>query len=411
MLIDDPARFERGSRHRCRRACVAAYEVRRQVRHRDHRPHPGAGEDAARRGCWTCARPLEGGVQTWLAERPQAWRDGVEVVAMDGFTGFKTAAAEELPDAVDGDGPVPCREAGGDALDEGRRVQRDDSGDAGGRRIRSTRPVASSHRSGAAHREAAGPPRGAVRRRAACRGRGDLGHLPADGHRLPGTDRNLGKFVMQQLIDSLTSGLPGRFVELRKLGRTLEAARRRHPRVLRPARHQQRAYRGDQRTARAPPRLRPGLPEPHELHRAESARSRRIQTPPTPSNAMSLHKGAVIWLWSALVNVTAGPGGGVCQSSRAASVVAWTRSRRARAALTVSRLVFFAGFGPSGRDRHRSRHTNRGRPGRSASGRSGSSSPAATVTPSGTGPLRPIGRCGWSGHGPAGNRSWLAAAG
>ncbi|MDX2377222.1 ISL3 family transposase, partial [Microbacterium sp. LRZ72] len=33
----------------------------------------------------------------WLAARPQAWRDGVEVVAMDGFSGFKTAAAEELP--------------------------------------------------------------------------------------------------------------------------------------------------------------------------------------------------------------------------------------------------------------------------------------------------------------------------
>ena len=31
---------------------------------------------------------------------PQAWRDQVEVVAMDGFTGFKTATTEELPDAV-----------------------------------------------------------------------------------------------------------------------------------------------------------------------------------------------------------------------------------------------------------------------------------------------------------------------
>ena len=38
--------------------------------------------------------------KTWLAERPQEWRDGVEVVAMDGFTGFKTAAVEELPDVV-----------------------------------------------------------------------------------------------------------------------------------------------------------------------------------------------------------------------------------------------------------------------------------------------------------------------
>ena len=38
--------------------------------------------------------------KTWLADRPPAWRDAVEVVAMDGFTGFKTATAEELPDAV-----------------------------------------------------------------------------------------------------------------------------------------------------------------------------------------------------------------------------------------------------------------------------------------------------------------------
>jgi hypothetical protein len=38
--------------------------------------------------------------KTWLAERPKPWRDGLEVVAMDGFTGFKTATTEELPDAV-----------------------------------------------------------------------------------------------------------------------------------------------------------------------------------------------------------------------------------------------------------------------------------------------------------------------
>jgi transposase len=38
--------------------------------------------------------------KTWLAARTHAWRDGVEVVAMDGFSGFKTATTEELPDAV-----------------------------------------------------------------------------------------------------------------------------------------------------------------------------------------------------------------------------------------------------------------------------------------------------------------------
>ncbi len=37
---------------------------------------------------------------SWLSARPQAWRDGVEVVAMDGFTGFKTATSQELPQAV-----------------------------------------------------------------------------------------------------------------------------------------------------------------------------------------------------------------------------------------------------------------------------------------------------------------------
>jgi transposase len=38
--------------------------------------------------------------KAWLADRPKPWRDGVQVVAMDGFAGFRTAAAEELPDAV-----------------------------------------------------------------------------------------------------------------------------------------------------------------------------------------------------------------------------------------------------------------------------------------------------------------------
>ena len=35
--------------------------------------------------------------KSWLADRDEAWRDAVDVVAMDGFTGFKTATAEELP--------------------------------------------------------------------------------------------------------------------------------------------------------------------------------------------------------------------------------------------------------------------------------------------------------------------------
>ena len=38
--------------------------------------------------------------KTWLAARDETWRTTVDVVAMDGFTGFKTAAVEELGDDV-----------------------------------------------------------------------------------------------------------------------------------------------------------------------------------------------------------------------------------------------------------------------------------------------------------------------
>jgi transposase len=57
----------------------------------------------------------------WLAEQDQDWRDGVEVVAMDGFTGFKTATTEELPDAVAVMDPFHVVRLAGDALDRCRR--------------------------------------------------------------------------------------------------------------------------------------------------------------------------------------------------------------------------------------------------------------------------------------------------
>jgi transposase len=59
--------------------------------------------------------------KTWLAARPEAWRDDIEVVAMDGFTGFKTAVTEELPDAVAVMDPFHVVRLAGDALDRCRR--------------------------------------------------------------------------------------------------------------------------------------------------------------------------------------------------------------------------------------------------------------------------------------------------
>ena len=70
--------------------------------------------------------------KTWLADRPQAWREKVEVVAMDGFTGFKTAAAEEMPDAVAVMDPFHVVRLAGDALDVcRRRVQQETCGHRG----------------------------------------------------------------------------------------------------------------------------------------------------------------------------------------------------------------------------------------------------------------------------------------
>ena len=37
--------------------------------------------------------------KTWLASQPDMWRERIEIVAMDGFTGFKSSAVKELPGA------------------------------------------------------------------------------------------------------------------------------------------------------------------------------------------------------------------------------------------------------------------------------------------------------------------------
>jgi transposase len=69
---------------------------------------------------------------TWLTQRPAAWRQGLEVVAMDGFTGFKPATTEELPDATAVMDPFHVVRLAGDALDRcRRRVQQDLHGHRG----------------------------------------------------------------------------------------------------------------------------------------------------------------------------------------------------------------------------------------------------------------------------------------
>ena len=47
---------------------------------------------------WSRAAPKRSSKPGWPPS-PHTWRERIEIVAMDGFTGFKSAAAEELPDA------------------------------------------------------------------------------------------------------------------------------------------------------------------------------------------------------------------------------------------------------------------------------------------------------------------------
>src|SRR5690606_28437607 len=59
--------------------------------------------------------------RTWRADRPGTFRAGLEAVAMDGSPGFKTATAEELPEATAVMDPFHVVRLAGNALDRCRR--------------------------------------------------------------------------------------------------------------------------------------------------------------------------------------------------------------------------------------------------------------------------------------------------
>jgi transposase len=161
--------------------------------------------------------------KTWLSERDQAWRDQVEVVAMDGFTGFKTATTEELPDAVAVMDPFHVVRLAGDALDRcRRRVQQHLHGHRG----RTGDPLYSARRT---LHTGAGLLTDKQHTRLDALFTNDA-HVEVEvtwaayqqmitAYREP--DPTHGRDLMQQLITSLSRGVPARLVELRTLGRTL----------------------------------------------------------------------------------------------------------------------------------------------------------------------------------------------
>jgi transposase len=160
---------------------------------------------------------------SWLAVQPQGWRNGVEVVAMDGFSGYKSAAVEQLPGVVTVMDPFHVVRLAGEALDDcRRRVQQRMFG----------------------HRGRAGNPLYAARRtlhtgekyltekqwRRLIALFDDENHVEVEATwsvyqnviaAYREADRVKGKALMQKEIDSIREGVPKTLSEIRKLGRTL----------------------------------------------------------------------------------------------------------------------------------------------------------------------------------------------
>lgn len=162
--------------------------------------------------------------KTWLAARPEAWRAGVEVVAMDGFTGFKTATTEELPKATAVMDPFHVIRLAGDTLDQcRRRIQQELHGHRG----RAQDPLYRARRTLHTGADLLTPRQQA--RLEALFTCDDHVQLEATygvyqtlvaAYRDP--DRANGRARMEALIASISSGVPNVLGEVITLGRTLK---------------------------------------------------------------------------------------------------------------------------------------------------------------------------------------------
>ncbi|MGE5502674.1 MAG: ISL3 family transposase [Ignavibacteriales bacterium] len=163
-------------------------------------------------------------VKQWLADRPEPWRQGLKVVAMDGFTGFKTAAAEEVPHAVAVMDPFHVTRLAGEAVDLcRRRVQQELHGHRG----RKTDPLYRARRT--LHT-------GADLLTDKQQARLQLLFASDDHVQVEATwgiyqrmiaayrdpDRARGRQAMTKIIEAVSYGVPAALFELRRLGRTMK---------------------------------------------------------------------------------------------------------------------------------------------------------------------------------------------
>ena len=160
----------------------------------------------------------------WLQSRPKEGSKRIEVVAMDGFTGFKTAAAEELPDATPVMDPLHVVRLAGDALDRTRqRVQQDTLGHrgmAGDPLYRARRTL---HTGAGLLTEKQRARLGAVfasEEHVEVEATWGIYQRIVAAYREP--NKKKGKAEMQAVIDAVTNGVPAALIEVRRLGRTLK---------------------------------------------------------------------------------------------------------------------------------------------------------------------------------------------
>ena len=162
--------------------------------------------------------------QQWLAQRPATWRDQIEVVAMDGFTGFKTATTEELPEATAVMDPFHVVRLAGDALDRcRRRIQQIIHGHRGHAHDPLYRARRTLHTGIDLLSES--------QRQRLQTLFADDNHVQVEvtwgvyqrmiiAYREP--DRARGRELMTKVIDALSDGVPQPLTELHTLGRTLK---------------------------------------------------------------------------------------------------------------------------------------------------------------------------------------------
>lgn len=163
-------------------------------------------------------------LKTWLLAQSPAFRDRIEVVAMDGFGGYKTAAAEQVPEATSVMDPFHVVALAGLKLDLCRqRIQQQTQGHRGRtgdplygvrRTLRTRYPLLSTRQKTRLETVFA-----------------DENHLSVEvcwgfyqkmiaAYAHP-PDRRRGKAMMTTTITTLRSGVPEQLEELAQLGRTL----------------------------------------------------------------------------------------------------------------------------------------------------------------------------------------------